>query len=118
MDRRSTGAGGYLDGGCQAGTTHPATTFMRGSLSPLTLASPSFADPLLSEFTGAQVIVRIHAEAIFPNCPRYIHKMQLIEQSAYAPRADHTPPVPAWKQRPEFREVLPPGDRASDTSGQ
>lgn len=65
-------------------------------------------DPLLSEFVGAQLIVRVRPDAIFPNCPRYIHKMQLIEQSVYAPRVGHTPPVPEWKQRPEFREVLPP----------
>ncbi|MEY4139818.1 MAG: hypothetical protein RLZZ371_2000 [Pseudomonadota bacterium] len=81
-------------------------------------ASVHESDPLLSEFVGAQLIVRVRPEAIFPNCPRYIHKMQVIEQSAYAPRAGHTPPVPAWKQRPEFREVLPPGDPAADTPEQ
>jgi predicted pyridoxine 5'-phosphate oxidase superfamily flavin-nucleotide-binding protein len=75
-------------------------------------------DPLLSEFVGAQAIIRVCPEAIFPNCPRYVHKMQWIEPSAYAPREGHTPPVPEWKQRPEFREVLPPGDPAADTSGQ
>jgi len=74
-------------------------------------------DPLLPEFTGAQVIVRVRAEAIFPNCPRYVHTMKLVEPSVYAPRANHTPPVPAWKQRPEFREVLPPGDPAAETAG-
>ena len=70
-------------------------------------------DPLLSEFVGAQVIVRVRAEAIFPNCPRYIHKMQIVEQSVYAPCEGHTPPVPKWKQFPEFRDVLPPGDPAT-----
>jgi predicted pyridoxine 5'-phosphate oxidase superfamily flavin-nucleotide-binding protein len=69
-------------------------------------------DPLLAEFVGAQLIVRVHAEAIFPNCPRYIHTMRVVEHSAYAPAEGHTPPVPEWKQRPEFREVLPPGDPA------
>src|SRR6266849_2766732 len=34
-------------------------------------------DPLLSEFVGAQLIVRVEIEAIFPNCPRYIHRMQM-----------------------------------------
>ena len=67
-------------------------------------------DPLLSEFVGAQVIVRVRAEAIFPNCPRYIHKMQIVEESAYTPCEGYTPPVPKWKQFPEFRDVLPPGD--------
>ena len=70
-------------------------------------------DPLLSDFVGAQVIVRVRAEAIFPNCPRYIHKMQIVEQSVYAPCEGHTPPVPKWKQFPEFRDVLPPGDPAT-----
>jgi len=64
-------------------------------------------DPLLAELAGAQLIVRVEAAAIFPNCPRYIHKMQLVEHSVYAPREDYTPPVPEWKERPVFREVLP-----------
>jgi len=71
-------------------------------------------DSLLSEFLGAQAIVRVRSEAIFPNCPRYIHKMQIIEQSPYAPCEGQSPPVPKWKQRPEFREVLPPGDPAAE----
>ncbi|KPK34959.1 MAG: pyridoxamine 5'-phosphate oxidase, partial [Betaproteobacteria bacterium SG8_40] len=75
-------------------------------------ASVRADDALLSEFVGAQLIVRVRATAIFPNCPRYIHKMQIVEQSVYAPCEGHTPPTPRWKQFPEFREVLPPGDPA------
>lgn len=67
-------------------------------------------DPLLGEFAGAQLMVRVRAEAIFPNCPRYIHKMQIVEQSPYSPCEGHIPPIPKWKQFPEFRDVLPPGD--------
>jgi predicted pyridoxine 5'-phosphate oxidase superfamily flavin-nucleotide-binding protein len=70
-------------------------------------------DPLLADFVGAQLVVRVHAHAIFPNCPRYIHKMQMVEESPYAPREGHTPPVPEWKQRPDFRDVLPAGDPAA-----
>jgi hypothetical protein len=69
-------------------------------------------DPLLSEFAGAQLILRVRAETIFPNCPRYIHTMQVVEPSAYAPRAGDTPPIPEWKRHPEFREVLPGDDPA------
>jgi len=65
-------------------------------------------DPLLAQCAGAQLIVRVRAEAIFPNCPRYIHRMQILEQSQYAPRPGHTPPVPAWKTVAHFSEVLPP----------
>jgi hypothetical protein len=52
-------------------------------------------DPLCAAFPGAVFIVRVSATAIFPNCPRYIHKMRMAEQSAYAPRPGYTPPVPA-----------------------
>jgi predicted pyridoxine 5'-phosphate oxidase superfamily flavin-nucleotide-binding protein len=76
-------------------------------------ASVSADDPLLGQFDGAQLIVRVRPEAIFPNCPRYIHKMQVIEQSVYAPCPGHAPPVPKWKSVPHFREVLPPGDPAA-----
>ena len=69
-----------------------------------------FEDPLLNEFEGAQAIVRLQAERIFPNCPRYIHRMKLAEHSVYAPRPDHIPPVPAWKLMPAFQEVLPKQD--------
>jgi predicted pyridoxine 5'-phosphate oxidase superfamily flavin-nucleotide-binding protein len=77
-------------------------------------ASVSDTDPLLAEFPGAQLIVRVHAERIFPNCPRYIHRMQVLERSAYAPREGYAPPEPDWKRMDVFRDALPgeaPGDR-------
>lgn len=64
-------------------------------------------DDLLEVFDGAQLVVRVQAERIFPNCPRYIHKMQFVERSVYAPRPDYTPPVPEWKQMDIFRDHLP-----------
>src|ERR1700724_1567507 len=54
-------------------------------------------DPLLDHTVGAQLIVRVNARAIFPNCPRYIPAMQWTEPSVYAPRAGCEPPEPAWK---------------------
>jgi len=68
-------------------------------------------DPLLAEYPGAVFIVRVTAARIFPNCPRYIHKMKLVEHSAYAPRPDYSPPVPAWKTFDSFRDALPARDR-------
>ena len=69
-----------------------------------------FEDELLAPFHGAQALVRVRAERIFPNCPRYVHRMRLVEASPYVPVAGHPPPVPAWKRDPAFREVLPPQD--------
>jgi hypothetical protein len=65
------------------------------------------ADALLSTFEDAQLVVRVKAEHIFPNCPRYIHRMAVEELSPYAPAPGHVPPVPAWKQMDAFRDYLP-----------
>jgi predicted pyridoxine 5'-phosphate oxidase superfamily flavin-nucleotide-binding protein len=70
------------------------------------------ADPLLGSFAGAQLVVRVRAGRIFPNCPRYIHRMSIAEPSPYVPRAGYTPPVPKWKRFDAFRDVLPRGDPA------
>ena len=75
-------------------------------------AQVSADDPLRGELPGSVFIVRITATKIFPNCPRYIHKMQLVEHSVYAPRPAYTPPVPAWKTFDVFRDALPARDRA------
>ena len=70
-------------------------------------ASVHSTDPLLATFPGAQLIVRVQAEAIFPNCPRYVPKMQVTEPSRYTPCEGHTPPEPKWKQMPEFSGLIP-----------
>src|SRR5438477_9847813 len=69
-------------------------------------------DPLLGTFAGAQLIVRVRAERIFPNCPRYIHRMTTVEPSPYVPREGYAPPVPKWKRFDEFADVLPRDDPA------
>lgn len=75
-------------------------------------ATVSADDPLMEKFVGAQLIVRVLARTIFLNCPRYIHRMQLVEPSIYLPAEGVTPPTPEWKQLPPIREVLPSSDRA------
>jgi uncharacterized protein len=72
------------------------------------LASVSWHDPLLTQTVGAQLIVRVKAQSIFPNCPRYIPKMRLVEPSSYAPRAGVEVPEPAWKSFPEFKDAVHP----------
>lgn len=68
-------------------------------------------DPLSAEYPGSVFMIRVRAEKIFPNCPRYIHKLQIVEHSVYTPRDDYTPPVPAWKTLDVFRDALPARDR-------
>jgi hypothetical protein len=72
------------------------------------MATVSHDDPLLGSTVGAQLIVRLHARAIFPNCPRYIPKLQLVEPSVYAPQAGCEPPEPAWKGFDSFKDAVHP----------
>jgi predicted pyridoxine 5'-phosphate oxidase superfamily flavin-nucleotide-binding protein len=65
-------------------------------------------DPLLAHTVGAQLIVRVKARAIFPNCPRYIPKMQIVEPSIYAPKPGVEFPEPAWKTFSDFAPVMHP----------
>jgi predicted pyridoxine 5'-phosphate oxidase superfamily flavin-nucleotide-binding protein len=69
-------------------------------------------DPLLKNYREAQFIVRITVREAFGNCSRYVHKYQLIERSAYVPRAGCETPIPDWKKLPENKEVLPANDPA------
>jgi len=65
-------------------------------------------DPSMRDFPGAQLLVRVAARVIFPNCPRYIPKDAGPAPSDYAPRPDHVPPEPAWKGFDSFKDVVPP----------
>jgi hypothetical protein len=69
-------------------------------------------DPLRARFPEAQCVVRVTAERIYPNCPRYIHRYALVERSAFVPRAAQPTPIPAWKQAAWAVDVLPAHDPA------
>ena len=76
-------------------------------------ASIDPADPLLADYPEAQFIVRVRAREIFGNCPRYIHRYQLVERSRFVPHAGCETPIPDWKRSDWAREVLPDRDRAA-----
>jgi predicted pyridoxine 5'-phosphate oxidase superfamily flavin-nucleotide-binding protein len=63
-------------------------------------------------YPEAQFVVRVTVREVFPNCPRYIHKMQLVERSRYVPRAAVETPVPNWKKTEWACDVLPANDPA------
>ena len=69
-------------------------------------------DPLRAEFTGATLVVRVRTTQVFPNCGRYIHKMQLVERSAFVPRPQAAPPIPDWKRMTWAQDYLPEADPA------
>jgi predicted pyridoxine 5'-phosphate oxidase superfamily flavin-nucleotide-binding protein len=71
-------------------------------------ATVSREDPLMSETVGAQLIVRVQARAIFPNCPRYIPSLSLVEPSKYIPQPGAEPVEPAWKHFDSFKDAVHP----------
>jgi predicted pyridoxine 5'-phosphate oxidase superfamily flavin-nucleotide-binding protein len=78
-------------------------------------ASVDEDDPMLPAWERAQFVVRVHATEVFPNCPRYIHRMELVERSRFVPRAECEPPVPGWKRTEWASDVLPAGDPANES---
>ncbi len=74
------------------------------------IASITHNDELLKHWPEAQVIVRVKVRETFPNCPRYIHKMTLVDESIFVPQATgETPPAP-WKKLEIVADVLPAYD--------
>ncbi len=71
-------------------------------------------DHLLDDYPEAEFVVRVQTTSVFPNCPRYIHRMEKQEESVFVPRAGRRTPVPAWKHSDWAMEVLPQGDAAYD----
>jgi len=69
-------------------------------------------DPLLAEMTGATLVVRVRTAQVFPNCSRYIHKLQLVERSKFVPRRDAEAPIPDWKRMTWAQDYLPENDPA------
>ncbi len=76
------------------------------------VASIDEQDELMESYPEAQFIVRVRAREVFPNCPRYIHKYQLVEHSRFVPKAGCSTPVPGWKRFEWAKDVLPANDPA------
>jgi uncharacterized protein len=71
------------------------------------------ADSVTPRYPGAQFVVRVVAREIFPNCPRYIHRVVQAARSEYVPREDQAAPVPGWKRADWAKDVLPASDPAA-----
>ena len=68
------------------------------------VASIEDNDPLLPEYHEAQFIVRVRVTESYRNCPRYIHKMKMVETSEYVPQLGRETPQPGWKSDPELQK--------------
>jgi len=80
-------------------------------------ASIDDRDPLLADYLEAQFVVRVRARAVYPNCPRYIHRYRLVRRSRFVPRGDCLTPVPEWKRSDWAVDALPEQDPARDPAG-
>jgi uncharacterized protein len=77
-------------------------------------ASIDLDDPIRGRYPEAQFVVRVRARAVFPNCPRYIHRYELVRRSRFVPSRDCLTPVPEWKRSDWAVDALPEGDPARD----
>jgi hypothetical protein len=76
------------------------------------LASITPDDDLLPAYPEAQFVMRVTVTQIFPNCPRYIHKFQRVQDSPFVPREGVPTPVPGWKGDPRWCDALAVHDPA------
>jgi uncharacterized protein len=78
------------------------------------VASVDDGDALLVDYPEAQLVVRVRATEVFPNCPRYIHQYKLVAHSRFVPKSECETPVPQWKRNDWAHDVLADGDPAND----
>jgi predicted pyridoxine 5'-phosphate oxidase superfamily flavin-nucleotide-binding protein len=77
-------------------------------------ASVELDDERQGDYPGAQFVVRVRVRAVYPNCPRYIHRLELVRRSRFVPRSDRLTPVPEWKCSDWAVDALPAADPARD----
>ena len=61
-----------------------------------------------------KLIIRVEADEIFPNCPRYIPDLAKRASSPYFPDEGGVGTKPAWKSRDGLRNALPENDPHRD----
>ena len=75
-------------------------------------ASVNNSDPLLQEYAEAQLVVRVAVSEIFRNCPRYVHRYEKVQASAFVPRSTSETPLAPWKRVDDVQTFLSAKDRA------
>ena len=70
------------------------------------VASIDDHDPLLAGYPEAQLVVRVRATEVFPNC-RATSTVTGSGRSRFVPHAGTETPVPEWKRMEKYRDALP-----------
>ncbi len=79
-------------------------------------ASLAFEGTLVESFYGARFVVKVAVDRVFPNCKRYIPKMEVTEPARHIPREGQATPVADWKRCDWAYDALPADDPARDPS--
>ena len=72
--------------------------------------------PMLDSYPGANLVVEISVNHVWVNCPRYVHRMQPLEQSPYLPGKDGAVSLALWKRVDLIQDVLTAEDQAEAES--
>ena len=72
--------------------------------------------PMLASYPGAAVAVEVSIERVWQNCPRYVHRIQRVEQSPYLPAEDGSATLAMWKRIDIVQDVLCESERAEAQS--
>jgi hypothetical protein len=67
----------------------------------------SRTDPMMSEYPGADLIVRATVTEVFVNCPRYISRQSPVGSAKYVPDDEGRAPLPGWKKIDALQPFLP-----------
>ncbi len=74
--------------------------------------------PMIDSYPGANLVVEISVNHVWVNCPRYVHRMQPLDQSPYLPGKDGLVSLALWKRVDLIQDVLTAKDRAeAESSG-
>jgi len=110
------GNGMYLSMGNAAANPHVGLLFIdferQQRLRVNGIAACEPAASLEPPYPEAQFVVKVTVQQVFPNCPRYIHKLQLVERSKFVPRPARPTPVPGWKRSDWASDALSASDPA------
>jgi predicted pyridoxine 5'-phosphate oxidase superfamily flavin-nucleotide-binding protein len=61
---------------------------------------------IVSTFPGAQLAVEVQVTDIFPNCPRYLPTMEILQRSEYVLVLGKEALEPAWKSKPDLADYV------------
>jgi uncharacterized protein len=62
--------------------------------------------PELKLFKDAEMAVKVTIHETWMNCPRYVHRMQRVERSRYAPGVEAETPFCEWKRIDALQDVV------------